>query len=158
MDMINKIRRDLKEENEGREEVERERTHLQRSALKSKQLLSNSNCPGCQQEQVWEQQQMGDYRTGGPQTVPPEGHTCIVRLLDRPDQTMMNLHSRTGSAMSRGASQRSAMRVKNKQAQISQAKATPASKKDMNFYRKVSKYDLDRLSVDWKSLLRERER
>lgn len=41
-----------------------------------------------------------DYRTG--QRVPPEGHTCIVRLLDKPDQTMQ--HSRTGSAMSRGAS------------------------------------------------------
>lgn len=47
MDMINKIRQDLREENEEREQVERERTHLQRSALKSKQLLSNSNCPGC---------------------------------------------------------------------------------------------------------------
>lgn len=41
MDMINKIRADLKEENGVREEVERDRTHLQRSALKSKQLLSN---------------------------------------------------------------------------------------------------------------------
>lgn len=28
----------------------------------------------------------------------------------------------------------------------------------MNFYRKVSKYELDRLAVDWKALLRERER
>lgn len=50
MDMINAIRADLKEEDETRTEVERDRTHLQRSALKSKQLLSNSNCPGCQLE------------------------------------------------------------------------------------------------------------
>ena len=27
-----------------------------------------------------------------------------------------------------------------------------------NFYRKVSKYDLDRLTVDWKELMRERQR
>lgn len=29
---------------------------------------------------------------------------------------------------------------------------------DFNFYRKVSKYDLDRQSVDWSALLKERER
>lgn len=56
MDMINKIRADLKDENVVREEVERERTHLQRSALKSKMLLSNSNCPGCLQERELELQ------------------------------------------------------------------------------------------------------
>ena len=50
MDMINAIRADLKKEDDTRAEIERDRTHLQRSALKSKQLLSNSNCPGCQLE------------------------------------------------------------------------------------------------------------
>ena len=47
MDMINKIRTDLREDDMERLDMERDRTQLQRSALKSKQLLSNSNCPGC---------------------------------------------------------------------------------------------------------------
>lgn len=41
---------------------------------------------------------------------------------------------------------------------MSAARAAPTSKKDMNFYRKVSKYDLDRLNIDWTELLRERQR
>lgn len=86
----------------------------------------------------------------------PELHTCIVRLLDKPDVTMQSRGG--GSAMSKGLSQRSAMRTKSKQGQISAVKAELTSKKDMNFYRKVSKYDLDRLNVDWKELMRERQR
>lgn len=88
-----------------------------------------------------------------------EAHTCIIRLLDRPAAAGQTVRSRGGiSAISRGASQRSAMRTKNKQLQMSAVKAAPTSKKDVNFYRKVSKYDLDRLNVNWTELLRERQR
>lgn len=50
------------------------------------------------------------------------------------------------------------MRTRSKQDQISANKAAPTSKKDMNYFRKVSKYDIDRLQVDWRELMRERER
>lgn len=36
--------------------------------------------------------------------------------------------------------------------------AMSGSGKDLNFYRKVSKYELDRLKVDWAELARERQR
>ena len=48
--MINKIRADLKNDFRDYGKVEADRKYLQRSALKSKQLLSNANCPGCQFE------------------------------------------------------------------------------------------------------------
>lgn len=35
---------------------------------------------------------------------------------------------------------------------------TKQTSQDFNFYRKVSKYELDRMSVDWSALLKERER
>ena len=78
-------------------------------------------------------------------TVGREQHTCIIRLLERPNADISAI-----SAVSRGLSQRSAMRSKRPDA--------PTSKKDRNFYRKVSKYDIDRLQVDWKELMRERDR
>lgn len=34
----------------------------------------------------------------------------------------------------------------------------PDSKKDVNFFRKISKYDLDKQSVNWSKLIRERNR
>ena len=34
----------------------------------------------------------------------------------------------------------------------------PDSKKDVNFFRKISKYDLDKQSVDWSKLISERNR
>lgn len=122
MDMINKIRADLKEENEVREAVERERTHLQRSALKAKKLLSN------------------------------------ITMADRPDALMQ---SRDGSAISQGGKSHSAMRNKSGMSGATRGSRAPPAvedKRDMNFYRKVSKYELDRLKVDWKELMRERQR
>ena len=40
----------------------------------------------------------------------------------------------------------------------SQSQANTKTDQDMNFYRKVSKYDLDQNKVDWNALLKERER
>lgn len=147
MDMINKIRTDLKEEDEDRQDIERDRTHLQRSALKSKQLLSNSNCPGCIRQRELDQNPHATQTSVG-----REVHTCIVRLLDKP-----NNDAAAVSAVSRGMSQRSALRTKSKQDQISANKnVAPTSKKDVNYFRKVSKYDIDRIQVDWRELMRER--
>lgn len=38
------------------------------------------------------------------------------------------------------------------------SKMMPKSDEDTNFYRKVSKYDIDRMNVDWVELNRERAR
>ena len=48
-------------------------------------------------------------------------------------------------------------RAKSKADQLIQNRKYQASGADPNFYRKVSKYDLDRLSVDWKKLRKDKK-
>jgi len=46
--------------------------------------------------------------------------------------------------------------MKSMQISATRSAAMSGSGKDLNFYRKVSKYELDRLKVDWAELARER--
>lgn len=129
-EMINKIREDRVSETKDFVEHEKMRTHLQRSALKNQQLISNQKCSACIQD-MEEQQELTDHQSKSLKKNPRYAipHSCVAKLSDVNQQA--NFRSRSNN-------------VKTDQ--------------DFNWYRKVSKYDIDANQVDWVDLMREKER
>jgi len=91
-------------------------------------------------------------------------HTCVIRLLDRAtptsraervgnkgDMSKMSQRQTPATALS------TAKRNRSKNSEKVNAVVNKPSKKDVNFYRKVSKYDIDRNRVDWKKYNKEKE-
>ena len=115
-DMINKIREDRLSEQKEYGEQEKMRKHLQRTALKNNELISNQRCDACiqNQEEQNDLTEPSNNRTKANKVRYQIPHSCVKKLDD--------------------SKQMADFAEKYKKVKTDQ---------DFNWYRKVSKYEID---------------
>lgn len=127
IEAIKKIRQDLAQERAQHDQIAADRTMLQREQLSRSQVNINANCRGCIE--------------GNEQL-----HSCMLKLMTSPSNHAMNTSMISNKS-----------RAKSKADQMIQNRNQKESGADLNFYRKISKYDLDRLSVNWNKLRKDKK-
>lgn len=139
-EMIKKFRKDNRDEQDFYRGFEEDRKVVQRSALKKANLLSQQQCQGCELENFADGEVSGYY---------PDGQVDCGA--DADGRNISNYRSHCPGNIKHTC----VMKVLGPNAVDG---PDSKSKLDNNFYRKVSKYQLDSNSVDFRALFQERAR